>query len=1045
MGTLTISRIQPLIANTTLQYANRKSRREKPTAHISYDEGLHLIRSFLDYASHHTVEDLQAFTSQWVPSPSWVRTENVTIPSVHIAHAAETIIAQLGPEGVQQVGGQKWWQWRPKDDDLKAEWIEMRAHYNEQKKKGGRSRRIMLYIHGGAYFFGSVDEHRYQMQRHARKLKARVFAPRYRLAPQFPFPCALQDCLAAYLYLLSIHDPSEIIFAGDSAGGGMVVAILCILRDRAIPLPAGAILISPWVDLTHSFPSLVRPNDFDYIPPHGFMHKPSLSWPPPTEAEKAFMQTAAEGSKNPKHPPKTQLEPGFSERKASSEAKDQDNEPFPTLQNTADGAGGVESTQNLHLCIELEGKQVTLKEQIQMYTTNQLLTHPLVSPVLQPSLGGLPPLLILTGGGELLRDEQIYLAHKAANPSKYPLGDAYRSMYDSDNTILNKYKPTPVHLQVWEDLCHVAPTLSFTRPAKFMYRSIAQFGAWALARAQRRAIEIVDDDNISIISSQSGSDSEELESSTDSLTKHKLDLNTITGSVGRAGDAIPTFVNNMIRERVDRSGRIYRLAEASDLPALKLGSNQVGVIKPGPVQKWLQAKKTWDDRYSSTRRKVQKERIRALASGKIQPNEIGENPPPSALAARRTDRGPVSKKPRKSYGLAMWSGWGSKHDEATLKREEEAVEMDKKEATQSVEPGSPQAPATVRDGQPDISPVTNVPSSSTTWHQSTSRQRSTSGRRRRTYEAGSQIGRRRTVTVTDAGQTEAMDLPPLPIPNIVTADWGLLQQQSKSDSTESASDPSSIPLSNLTPDAPPDTIVESPETALLSAGFMPKFKTVSHLRDDSAGSGPASEVASIMTGRTGVMADDASTRAVFAVPGVISSRDQHLTDGTDDASIAPTTRPGSPLANEARSVFSDIDGLPSPTATSRPGNAGSDTPRSQRSLERLQSHQQDEGMGRMQPLRSPSAVAVVRMEGIASLVEDSPGRNNSGSSDHLDVDGDGVNLANGSEAQDIEHAQSTNSTKSDTSAIAATPTAAADRPKLYDRADTKFETAMEKL
>lgn len=99
----------------------------------------------------------------------------------------------------------------------------------------------------------------------------------------------------------------------------------------------------------------------------------------------------------------------------------------------------------------------------------------------------------------------------------------------------------------------------------------------------------------------------------------------------------------------------------------------------------------------------------------------------------------------------------------------------------------------------------------------------------------------------------------------------------------------------------------------------------------------------------------------------------------------------------------------------------------------------------MQPLRSPSAVAVVRMEGIASLVEDSPGRNNSGSSDHLDVDGDGVNLANGSEAQDIEHAQSTNSTKSDTSAIAATPTAAADRPKLYDRADTKFETAMEKL
>src|SRR6201999_2830722 len=98
----------------------------------------------------------------------------------------------------------------------------MRAHANERKRTKEPGQRVMLYLHGGGYFFGSVDEHRYQLQRHARKLKARVFAPRYRLAPQFPFPCGLQDCLAAYLYLLSIHDASEIILAGDSAGGGMV-------------------------------------------------------------------------------------------------------------------------------------------------------------------------------------------------------------------------------------------------------------------------------------------------------------------------------------------------------------------------------------------------------------------------------------------------------------------------------------------------------------------------------------------------------------------------------------------------------------------------------------------------------------------------------------------------------------------------------------------------------------------------------------------------------------------------------------------------------
>ena len=74
------------------------------------------------------------------------------------------------------VGGKTWWQWRRDGSFLKSEWIEMRAHFNQLKKRGEQSKRIMLYVHGGAYFFGSVDEHRYQLQRHARKLKARVFA-----------------------------------------------------------------------------------------------------------------------------------------------------------------------------------------------------------------------------------------------------------------------------------------------------------------------------------------------------------------------------------------------------------------------------------------------------------------------------------------------------------------------------------------------------------------------------------------------------------------------------------------------------------------------------------------------------------------------------------------------------------------------------------------------------------------------------------------------------------------------------------------------------
>lgn len=155
---------------------NRKPRQQKPTAHISYDEGLNLIREFLHYASLHTVEEIQAFTAQWVPTPHWVKCDKVPIGDKSITAAANALIEQLGPTGLVLVGGGLWWQWRRDGHTLEAEWIEMRHDYNIRKKKGDPGNRVMLYVHGGAYFFGSVDEHRYQMQRHARKLKARVFA-----------------------------------------------------------------------------------------------------------------------------------------------------------------------------------------------------------------------------------------------------------------------------------------------------------------------------------------------------------------------------------------------------------------------------------------------------------------------------------------------------------------------------------------------------------------------------------------------------------------------------------------------------------------------------------------------------------------------------------------------------------------------------------------------------------------------------------------------------------------------------------------------------
>ncbi|RMZ75501.1 hypothetical protein DV737_g5258, partial [Chaetothyriales sp. CBS 132003] len=562
-------------------YTSRKSRRQKPTAHISYDEGLHLIRSFLVYASHKTVDDLQSFTANIVPHPPWVCTENVTIPASLLTIAADTIIANLGNDGIEQIGGRKWWQWRQTASPLKAEWIEMRADYHQRKRTNAKSDRVMLYVHGGAYFFGSVDEHRYQMQRHARKLKARVIAPRYRLAPQFPFPCGLHDCLAVYLYLLTTHDATEIILAGDSAGGGMVLSIMCLLRDQSLPLPAGALLISPWVDLTHSFPSVAADNPMDYIPPHGFHHKPSTAWPPLNQDEVEVLNRA-----------KLRQHPGPDKTGPLTESLSDQTAPVQGI-NKVSHADPV-PRQHHHLSVEVDGVIVQIKDQTQMYTTNQLLSHPLVSPVLQPSLGGLPPILILTGGGELLRDEQIYLAHKAADPQKYPLGPQYRARYDPGDKILNKYKPTSVQLQVWEDLCHAAPTLSFTRPAKYMYRSIAQFGAWALARAQDHPIEIVDDDNISIISSKTSASSRD--ESRDRMTRQREPASTDPKAVGKAGDPIPNFSNHMIRQRVDRYGNIFPLPPADELPATSIDPSEVGIVKPGPVKKWLAVKRQFEVR-----------------------------------------------------------------------------------------------------------------------------------------------------------------------------------------------------------------------------------------------------------------------------------------------------------------------------------------------------------------------------------------------------------------------------------------------------------------
>ena len=257
---------------------------------------------------------------------------------------------------------------------------------NRKKDPSSVPRRTLLYVHGGAYFFNSVGTERYQIQRHARKLNCRAFAPRYRLAPQYPFPCAVLDVLAAYLYLLEDCKipATEILVSGDSAGGGLVLGLLCLLRDVGVALPAGGMLISPWVDLLHSFPSIVEEGGGDYIPNYGFHHKPSLAWPPPTVEDLDRLRATMRGSQT--HLP--DIETLAEETRGEAVGYD-----VVTEGVTPGGDRPTQTTKTPR--VEIDGQVIEVKEQIQMVAPNEVLDNPLLSPVTQASLGGLCPLLIV--------------------------------------------------------------------------------------------------------------------------------------------------------------------------------------------------------------------------------------------------------------------------------------------------------------------------------------------------------------------------------------------------------------------------------------------------------------------------------------------------------------------------------------------------------------------------------------------------------------------------------------------------------------------------
>jgi monoterpene epsilon-lactone hydrolase len=146
----------------------------------------------------------------------------------------------------------------------------------------------ILYLHGGGYAICSLESHRHLVAEVGRSASARTLALDYRLAPEHPFPAAVEDTVAAYRYLLdSGFKPNRIALAGDSAGGGLTVGAMLAIREAGLPLPACGWCISPWVDMQALGESFIDRADTD-----------------PTVQKATILMMAAWyiGSADPRHP-----------------------------------------------------------------------------------------------------------------------------------------------------------------------------------------------------------------------------------------------------------------------------------------------------------------------------------------------------------------------------------------------------------------------------------------------------------------------------------------------------------------------------------------------------------------------------------------------------------------------------------------------------------------------------------------------------------------------------------------------------------------------
>jgi acetyl esterase/lipase len=347
-----------------------------------------VIRSFILDTPPSAISKTQKMTLKdpGVKGRMWI--SRVTLPTPEEDDVRQVLFSAIEAlkEPGEAPGGYK----QPSMEPVEAEWTgyrsgatksstELRASEGEKYKellKEATSPTTVLYFHGGAYYLMDPASHRVTCKKIAKITKGRCLSIRYRLAPQAAFPTQLLDALISYLNLLypasdAFHTavkPEHIVFAGDSAGGNLSLALLQLVLEirrqnrrvtwngeqRDVPLPAGVATSSAWCDITHSSPSCSTNRQYDYLPSHNDVPETGQVYP------------ACEIW--PQNPPRKNL-----------------------------------------------------------YADDVVLTHPLVSPIIARSWEGACPIYMQTGE-ELLSDEDKVVSCKAAQQDIPVVYEEYEAM-----------------------------------------------------------------------------------------------------------------------------------------------------------------------------------------------------------------------------------------------------------------------------------------------------------------------------------------------------------------------------------------------------------------------------------------------------------------------------------------------------------------------------------------------------------------------------------------------------------------------------------------